>query len=83
MDEDDQAGTFVEKLTPSWLKQELKGAVDYEVYPWRSLSPRFMRWFVRPQFGGKAFLRFIFWMEEKFPGFFGKYGQYPMIVIRK
>jgi hypothetical protein len=83
MDEDDQAGTFVEKLTPSWLKQELKGAVDYEVYPWRSLSPRFMRWFVRPQLGGKAFLRFVFWLEERFPRFFGRYGQYPMIVIRK
>ena len=83
MDEDDQAGTFVEKLTPSWLKQELKGAVDYEVYPWRSLSPRFMRWFVRPQLGGKAFLRLVFWLEERFPRFFGKYGQYPMIVIRK
>jgi SAM-dependent methyltransferase len=82
-EEDDQAGTFVEKLTPVWLKQELKGAVDYEVYPWRSLSPRFMRWFVRPQLGGKAFLRFVFWLEERFPRFFGRYGQYPMIVIRK
>jgi len=83
LDEDDQAGTFVEKLTPAWLQQELKGAVPYKIYPWRSLSPRFMRWFVRPRFGGKAFLRFIFWLEEHFPRFFGMYGQYPMIVIRK
>jgi hypothetical protein len=82
-EEDEQAGTFVEKLTPNWLKQELDGAVDYRVYPWRSLSPRFMRWFVRPQLGGKAFLRFIFWLEEHFPRFFGRRGQYPMIVIRK
>ncbi len=82
-EEDDQAGTFIEKLTPGWLKQELKGAVDYKVYPWRSLSPRFMRWFVRPWLGGKAFLRLIFWLEERFPRFFGRYGQYPMIVIRK
>jgi SAM-dependent methyltransferase len=83
LDEDDQAGTFVEKLTPAWLKQELKGAVPYKIYPWRSLSPRFMRWFVRPQLGGKAFLRFVFWLEERFSRFFGRYGQYPMIVIRK
>jgi ubiquinone/menaquinone biosynthesis C-methylase UbiE len=82
-EEDDQAGTFVEKLTPRWLKQELDGAMDYKVYPWRSLSPRFMRWFVRPQLGGKAFLRFIFRMEEHFPRFFGVHGQYPMIVIWK
>jgi ubiquinone/menaquinone biosynthesis C-methylase UbiE len=81
--EDDQAGTFVEKMTPRWLKNELQGAVKFDVYPWRSLSPRFMRWFVRPQFGGKAFLRLIFWLEERFPRFFGENGQYPMIVIRK
>ena len=82
-EEDDQAGTFVEKLTPNWLKQELKGAMEYKVYPWRSMSPRFMRWFVRPQLGGRAFLHFVFWLEEHFPRFFGKYGQYPMIVIKK
>ena len=82
-EEDDKAGTFVEKLTPHWLKQELKGVLDYKVYPWRSLSPRFMRWFVRPQLGGATILRFTFWLEERFPGFFGKHGQYPMIVIRK
>ncbi len=82
-EEDDQAGTFVAKMTPRWLKQELKGAVDYKVYPWRSLSPRFMRWFVRPHLGGAAFLRVIFWLEERLPRFFGVHGQYPMIVIRK
>jgi len=82
-EEDDQAGTFVEKLTPGWLSQELKGVVEYKIYPWRSLSPRFMRWFVRPQLGGKAFLRFAFWLEERFPSFFGEHGQYPLIVIKK
>jgi hypothetical protein len=42
-----------------------------------------MRWFIRPQLGGKTFLRLVFWLEEKLPGFFGKHGQYPMIVLRK
>jgi len=81
--EEDQSGTFVEKMTPQWLKNELKDVVKFEIYPWRSLSPRFMRWFVRPQFGGKAFLRLVFWLEETFPGFFGENGQYPLIVIKK
>ncbi|MEW6286909.1 MAG: class I SAM-dependent methyltransferase [Chloroflexota bacterium] len=80
---EEQAGTFVEKMTPRWLKNELNGAVRFEIYPWRSLSPRFMRWFVRPQLGGKVFLRFVFWLEETFPRFFGENGQYPLIVIRK
>jgi hypothetical protein len=42
--EEDQAGTFVEKMTPRWLKNELNGALKFEILPWRSLSPRFMRW---------------------------------------
>jgi ubiquinone/menaquinone biosynthesis C-methylase UbiE len=82
-EEDDQAGTFVEKLTPRWLKQELNDVIQYKIYPWRSLSPRFMRWFVRPQMGGKLFLRIIFWLEERFPHFFGENGQFPLVVIRK
>jgi len=81
--EEDQSGTFVEKMTPRWLKNEIKDVAKFEIYPWRSLSPRFMRWFVRPQFGGKAFLRFVFWLEETFPRFFGENGQYPLIIIKK
>jgi hypothetical protein len=81
--EDDQAGTFVEKMTPGWLKQELQGVVRFRIYPWRSLSPRFMRWFIRPGFGGRQLLRLVFALEERFPRFFGENGQYPMIVVSK
>lgn len=81
--EEDQAGTFVEKMTPRWLKNELNGILRFEILAWRSLSPRFMRWFVRPQFGGKLYLRFVYRLEERFPRFFGENGQYPLIVIKK
>ncbi len=81
--EENPTGTFVKKMTPRWLKEELNGVLNFEIYSWRSLSPRFMRWFVHPQLGGKAFLRVVFWLEETFPRFFGENGQYPLIVIRK
>ncbi len=81
--EEDRAGTFVEKMTPAWLRHELQGAVRFTIYPWRSLSPRFMRWFIRPRLGGRALLRLVFALEERFPRFFGEHGQYPMIVIHK
>ncbi len=81
--ESQQDGTFVEKMTPKWLRKELGGAVSFEIHPWRSLSPRFMRWFIRPRLGGRFFLRIIYWLEEKLPRFFGENGQYPLIVIRK
>jgi len=81
--EDDPEGTFAEKMTPRWLKRELSGLMDFRIYPWRSLSTRFLRWFVRPQLGGKNFLRLVYWLEECFPRFFGENGQYPLIVMRK
>jgi SAM-dependent methyltransferase len=80
---EDQQGTFVEKMTPAWLKKELAGTIEYQTYAWRSLSPRFMQWFIRPQTGGKTWLRVVFWLEDRFPHFFGRYGQYPLIVIQK
>ena len=82
-EEEDPAGTFVAKMTPRWLRDELKDELKFQIFPWRSLSPGFMRWFVRPQFGGKTYLRLIYWLEEVFPKFFGGNGQYPMIVIKK
>ena len=76
-------GTFVQKMTPEKLRRELDGVLSYEIYAWRSLSPRFMQWFVRPGLAGETLLRMIFDLEERFPRFFGERGQYPMIVIRK
>jgi len=78
-----QDGTFVDKITPRRLRTELLGSVPYEIYSWRSLSPRFMQWFIRPGAGGVRMLRIVYGLEDRFPGFFGRHGQYPMIVIRK
>jgi hypothetical protein len=47
------------------------------------MSTRVLRWFIRPKLGGRRILRAVFWLEERFPRFFGENGQYPMIVIRK
>jgi ubiquinone/menaquinone biosynthesis C-methylase UbiE len=81
--EDDPAGTFVEKLTPEWLKSEIGSRMPLEIRPWRSMSTRLLRWFVHPQLGGKLFLKLVFWLEDRFPKFFGENGQYPLIVIKK
>jgi SAM-dependent methyltransferase len=82
-EEPTQEGTFVQKVTPARLRRELQGVLTYEIHAWRSLSPRFMQWFVRPGWGGKSLLRLVFGLEERFPRFFGEKGQYPMIVISK
>jgi ubiquinone/menaquinone biosynthesis C-methylase UbiE len=80
--EDEQEGTFVKKLTPRWLKQELHD-MDFEIFVWRSLSTVFLKTVVNPRWGGRTFLRLVFWLEDHFPRFFGENGQYPLIMIRK
>ncbi|MCX6057543.1 MAG: class I SAM-dependent methyltransferase [Chloroflexi bacterium] len=80
--EADATGTFVQKMTPEWLRREIGSLMAIEIKPWRSLSTRFLRWFVRP-IGGRMFLRFIFWLEDLFPKFFAENGQYPLIVVKK
>lgn len=82
LNEEDPAGTFVQKMTPAWLKKEIGSKMTIEIKPWRSMSTRILRWFVRP-FGGRVFLKFIFWLEGIFPNFFAENGQYPLIVIKK
>lgn len=83
LNEEDPEGTFVEKLTPVWLKSELSGAINIRIYSWRSLSTVFMRWLIHPKAGGRWILRLVFWLEERFPRFFGENGQYPLITFCK
>lgn len=82
LNEEAPAGTFVEKMSPEWLKREIGSKMTIELKPWRGLSTRILRNFIRP-FGGRAFLRFVFWLEGVFPKFFAENGQYPLIVVKK
>ncbi len=54
-----------------------------QILVWRSVSVRFMRALIHPKLGGRLLLGFLFWLEERFPRFFGESGQYPLIVIQK
>ncbi len=76
-------GTFVSKHDVEWLKKEVGSLIPLEIFVWRSVSVRFLREFIFPDLGGKWLLRKLYDLEERFPRFFGEYGQYPMIVIKK
>jgi SAM-dependent methyltransferase len=76
-------GTFVSKHNVAWLKREIGSSMPLEVLVWRSVSVRFLRLMIHPRLGGRAWLRLLFWLEELFPVFFGKNGQYPLILIHK
>ncbi|MDW7753899.1 MAG: class I SAM-dependent methyltransferase [Brevefilum sp.] len=76
-------GTYVQKLTAAWLTQALEGRMDYEILVWRSVSVRFLRSVIYPDWGGRFWLQVLFLLEEIFPRFLGRIGQYPLVVVNK
>jgi len=76
-------GTFTEKHDAAWIKTEVGRRMPVEILVWRSVTVRFMRALIHPRLGGRQALRLLFWLEERFPHFFGKYGQYPLIALIK
>jgi len=76
-------GTYVRKHNAAWLEKEIGGRMPVQIFVWRSLSVHFLRTFIHPRLGGRFWLRLHYWLEERLPRFFGKNGQYPLIVIRK
>lgn len=77
------AGTFVQKLDAEWLTQALKERMDFEILVWRSVSVRFLRSVIYPEWGGRFWLKVIYWLEERFPRLLGRIGQYPLVVVKK
>src|SRR4030042_1052312 len=74
-------GTYVRKYNAAWLQVAVGSLMPISIWCWRSVSVRTLRTFIHPRFGGKALLKILFWKEELFPHFLGKYGQYPLIEL--
>lgn len=66
-----------------WFESQIKPLMPYRLYPWRSVTVSFTRFSIHPRFFGRAFLSALYWLEERFPRWFGKHGAYPMFVISK
>jgi len=77
------AGTFVLKLTAEWLTQALTGRMPFEILVWRSVNVAFLRAVIYPEWCGKFWLKVIYALEEIFPRWLGRIGQYPLVVISK
>ena len=76
-------GTFIRTENAAWLQKEVGSLMPIKIWCWRSVGVRFLRTFIHERFAGRFLLRLIYWLEERFPHFLGKYGQYPLIVIVK
>lgn len=77
------AGTYVEKMTPEWLKAHIGIQMPLEIRVWRSVSVRFLRAVIHERLLGRFWLRLLYALEERFPHYFGEKGQYPLIILRK
>jgi ubiquinone/menaquinone biosynthesis C-methylase UbiE len=75
--------TFVQKLNAEWLIQNLKGKMPFDILVWRSVNVAFLRSVIYPKWGGKFWLKVIYGLEELFPRWLGRIGQYPLVVITK
>jgi len=76
-------GTFTSRHDVAWVKNEVGSLMPVQIFVWRSVSVRFLRSLVHPKLGGKPLLDLLFWLEERFPHFFGEIGKYPLIVVHK
>ena len=76
-------GTFITKMDADWIRRELSELnADFQIRCWRSVSVRWLRALIHPPYG-KAALRRLFALEEEKPEYYGEYGQYPMIIMKK
>lgn len=80
---DSAKGTFTNRHDVAWVKTVVGGHMAVEILVWRSVSVKFLRNMIQPVLGGRLWLRLLFWLEERYPHYFGENGQYPLIVIRK
>jgi SAM-dependent methyltransferase len=76
-------GTYVRKEDAAWLQKEVGSLMPLTIWCWRSVSVRFLRTFVHDRLAGRTLLRLIYWLEERFPHFLGKVGQYPLVELNK
>jgi SAM-dependent methyltransferase len=76
-------GTYVRKENAAWLQKEVGSQMPIKIYCWRSISVRFMRTIIHERFAGKFLLKLTFTLEELFPHFLGKFGQYPLVEMSK
>lgn len=64
-----------------WFQFEKKAQIKF--YPWRSFSSQHQKIFFPGNIIGKMMLHILFSFEKKFPNFFVRNFQYPIIVLRK
>jgi ubiquinone/menaquinone biosynthesis C-methylase UbiE/uncharacterized protein YbaR (Trm112 family) len=67
----------------TWFKKWASDGKSIEIYSWRSVNKYFLNLYVHKKLFGGAILKLLSSSEEKHPQFWGKIGEYPLIVVTK
>ncbi len=74
---------YADKYDYRWLLAHVGGLFPVEIRVWRSVNTSTLRFYIHAWLGGRWILRGLFWLEERFPHFFGKHGAYPLLIFKK
>lgn len=67
-----------------WFCQNIKDICnDVDIYVWKSVNTRFLNTYIHSGLFGEKILNLIYWLEDKFPYLAGRFGQYPLFLIKK
>lgn len=69
--------------SPGWFKRNFTFSKNIEFYCWRSTNKYFLNIYIHKWLGGKKLLNWLRKSEDKHPKFWGVFGDYPVIVIKK
>ena len=66
-----------------WFKKRFSFSDKIEFYCWRSTNKYFLDLYIHSWLGGKKILQLLSQLENKYSKFFGKFGEYAVILIKK
>lgn len=64
----------------AWFQRNIASRADWDILVWRSVSVPFLKRYVHAGRLGGPLLSALFRIENAFPGCFGRFGQYPLMV---
>ena len=68
---------------PNHWWRRFEDVADLQILPWRSLPTPYQKLLVPNNALGSKLLKQLFDLEDRFPKFFARYLQYPMIILKK
>jgi ubiquinone/menaquinone biosynthesis C-methylase UbiE/uncharacterized protein YbaR (Trm112 family) len=66
-----------------WFRRSFEFGRNIEFYCWRSTNKYFLNLYIHKWFFGEKLMEKLRKSEEKYPEFWGRFGEYPVVLIKK